>query len=144
MNAIMNNLFGLFGLHFILPEQHRADEAETNLTEIGSKSEQRVSELESKVSQLSDMVGNYEKLRYNDQQAIQKLKTRVTQLDIENTALAKVASPNTDSNLTIEEIVDRLKQLKSSLKTACEELSSPPMDYQGRRFNLYLLSLCHT
>lgn len=77
------------------------------------------------------MVGNYEKLRCNDLQAIQKLKTRVTQLDIENTALAKVANPNTDSNLTIEEIVDKLKQLKSSLKVACEELSSPPMDYQG-------------
>lgn len=61
-------------------EQSRADEAELRLGEIGKKSELRISELENKVSQLSDMVGNYEKLRYTDQQNIQKLKDRVTQV----------------------------------------------------------------
>lgn len=61
-------------------EQERADEAENRLQEIAKKSELRISELESKISQLSDMVGNYEKLKYTDQISIQKLKERVTQV----------------------------------------------------------------
>ena len=85
------------------------------------------------MSQLSDMVGNYEKLRYNDQQAIQKLKDRVTQLDIENTALAKVASPEPDSStMSVDDITDKLKALKSSLREACE-VRAPSMDYHGKK-----------
>ena len=69
-------------LNAVFVEQSRADEAEQRLSEIGKKSEHRISELENKVSQLSDMVGNYEKLRFTDQQSIQKLKHRVTQVSI--------------------------------------------------------------
>ncbi|KAF6024206.1 GCC1 [Bugula neritina] len=105
----------------MVKEQERADEAENRLQEIAKKSELRISELESKISQLSDMVGNYEKLKYTDQISIQKLKERVTQLDQENTALAKVANPSLDdTNLGIEELVDKLKHLKTSLQQACE------------------------
>jgi len=43
------------------------------------------------------------------------------QLDQENTALAKVANPSLDdTNLGIEELVDKLKHLKTSLQQACE------------------------
>ncbi|XP_067941826.1 GRIP and coiled-coil domain-containing protein 1-like [Watersipora subatra] len=111
--------------HNIVKEQRRADEAEERLVDIGKKSEKRISELESKVSQLSDMVGNYEKLRYTDQTSIQKLKDRVTQLDQENTALARVANPEPDDvNLGIEELVDKLRSLKSLLREACETENS--------------------
>lgn len=110
----------------------RTNEAETRLQEIAGQSEQRISELESKVSQLTDMVGNYEKLRYSDQQSIQKLRDRVTQLDQENTALAKVVNTDTiDDKENVDDLVEKLKQLKTSLRKACESRDhSTTIDYQ--------------
>ena len=45
-------------------------EAEKELKSQSKQSEERVSSLESKLSELSQVVGNYEKLRFQDQQAI--------------------------------------------------------------------------
>ena len=56
------------------------------------ESEERASSLEAKVSHLSDMIGDYERGRTQDQKAMAKLKERVSQLVLENTALAQATS----------------------------------------------------
>ena len=60
----------------------------------GVQNEERVTALESKLSQLSQAVGDAEKLRYNDQIALSKLRERLSQLEAENAVLAE-ATGNT-------------------------------------------------
>lgn len=61
----------------ILSEQLRANEAEAKASMIAKAEEQRVADLEAKLSELSDVVGKYERLRSHDQLEIQKLKERL-------------------------------------------------------------------
>lgn len=63
--------------------------AEDQLRVRDKQAEERVASLEAKLSELSEVVGNYERLRFQDQSSIQKLRERVSQLDMENTALAR-------------------------------------------------------
>ncbi|ESP02933.1 hypothetical protein LOTGIDRAFT_212469 [Lottia gigantea] len=103
----------------------RASEAETRVVQVSVQSEERVTSLETKLAELSEVVGNYERLRYQDQQAIHRLKERVSQLDIENSALARAAHsiPDTntttdDSNLDSQSIAEQIKKLQKLLKDA--------------------------
>ena len=68
------------------------------------------------------MVGNYEKLRFQDQQAISKLRERVSQLDMENSALARAAtlSPKTEAGEGEEptQVLERIMHLRGVLKSA--------------------------
>ena len=67
------------------------------------------------------MVGSYERLRLQDQLALQKLRDRLQQLDVENTALsmretADPSEPNNEmkeneENETLKEQVNKLKGL---------------------------------
>ena len=76
---------------------------------------------------------------FQDQNAIQKLRDRVTQLDMENTALTKAAHHSNDSvrlysNLdtdNVQAIVGQIKQLKSQLKTANEQSLRPAENIEG-------------
>lgn len=63
-------------------EQQRANEAEQRLRVVAAQSESRVSSLETKLSELSEIVGSYDRDRQQDQIAIQKLKERIAQLDL--------------------------------------------------------------
>lgn len=49
-------------------EQRKAAEAEARLQQQSKLSEERISSLEEKLSELSEVVGNYERLRFQDQQ----------------------------------------------------------------------------
>ena len=69
--------------------------------------------------------------------AIQKLRERVTQLDMENTALARAAHQdpqnddvNQDSNLDVQALIDKIMQLKGMLKLA-NERSEKPLNIEG-------------
>lgn len=89
------------------------------------------------MSELSEVVGNYEKLRLQDQQAIQKLKDRLHQLDVENVELTRQMS--TDENHapdnekeagqdeTPEELKEQVMKLKGLLKIALNS-SDKPLD----------------
>ncbi|XP_050407159.1 GRIP and coiled-coil domain-containing protein 1 [Patella vulgata] len=111
----------------------RASEAETRAVQVSVQSEERVTSLETKLAELSEVVGNYERLRYQDQQAIQRLKERVTQLDIENSALARAAhsapkSYDTDeNNLDAQSLSEKIIQLKRLLLEA-NSRSEKPVD----------------
>jgi hypothetical protein len=67
-------------IHFciILKEQKRATDAEERARRLGAVHEERVANLEARLAELSETVGNYDRLRQQDQLAIQKLKVRKT------------------------------------------------------------------
>ena len=81
-------------------------------------------------------------LSIQDQQAIQKLRERVTQLDLENTALARAAhggisndndstTSSDDANLDVQALVDKITRLKGMLKLA-NERSEKPVNIDGK------------
>lgn len=92
---------------------------------------------EVKLSELSEVVGNYEKLRLQDQQAIQKLKERLQKLDVENATLTRQIStdenrtPDNERDLLEDETPEELKKqvfkLKGLLKIAMDS-SDKPLD----------------
>ena len=114
---------------------YRAQDAEEKAKIYNEQSETRISELETKLSELSESVGNYERLRFQDQQTIQKLKERANQLDMENMALARAASSGNDGQEDLESsdvntIVDRIVKLKVQLKLV-NERSERPVNIDG-------------
>ncbi|KAL3872946.1 hypothetical protein ACJMK2_036116 [Sinanodonta woodiana] len=96
-------------------EQNKASDVENMIKDFSLQSETRVSELEAKLSELSEVIGNYERMRYQDQQTIVRLKERVNQLDLENTALAQAAQ---SSGYIMEEPDHELEKLDSSTLAA--------------------------
>lgn len=88
-----------------------------------------------KLSELSEVVGNYEKLRLQDQQAIQKLRDRLQKLDSENATLSRQLSidenqmPDNEKELRENETPEDLKKqvfkLKGLLKIALNSSDTP-------------------
>lgn len=84
---------------------------------------------------MSEVVGNYEKLRLQDQQAIQKLKDRLQKLDSENATLSRQLSidenqmPDNEKELreneTPEELKKQVFKLKGLLKIALNSSDTP-------------------
>jgi hypothetical protein len=62
----------------ILKEQKRATDAEERARRLAAVHEERVANLEARLAELSETVGNYDRLRQQDQMAIQKLKVKKT------------------------------------------------------------------
>ena len=58
--------------------------------------ETRVANLESRLQELSEAVGTYDRLRQQDQSAMSKLRERIAQLDLENQSLQKVSKSPTN------------------------------------------------
>uniref|UniRef100_A0A0B7B1U7 GRIP domain-containing protein n=1 Tax=Arion vulgaris TaxID=1028688 RepID=A0A0B7B1U7_9EUPU len=111
-------------------EQKKATEAESRLRLQSKQNEERVSSLEAKLSELSQVVGNYERLRFQDQHAINKLRERVTQLDMENTALSRAANltpekADDEDNLETEQLLSKIMHFRSLLKAAAEKSEKP-------------------
>lgn len=59
-----------------MKEQKRATDAEERARRLAAVHEERVANLEARLAELSETVGNYDRLRQQDQMAIQKLKVR--------------------------------------------------------------------
>ncbi|XP_076441642.1 GRIP and coiled-coil domain-containing protein 1-like isoform X2 [Babylonia areolata] len=116
-------------------EQCKASEAECRLQQQSKLSEERISSLEDKLSELSEVVGNYERLRFQDQQVIQKLKDRLTQLDVENTALVRAARTfgsmdaaavgEEGDGLDAQALHDRILHLKTRLLSINQQSETP-------------------
>ena len=64
----------------MLAAQQRADDAELQLQLMSQQSETRAVGLESRLSELSETLGNVERLRQQDQHIIQKLRERLVQV----------------------------------------------------------------
>ncbi|XP_072034925.1 GRIP and coiled-coil domain-containing protein 1-like [Amphiura filiformis] len=113
-------------------EQQKSKEAEERLRKARTTEEARVASLEAKLSELSATVGNYDRVKQQDQTAIQRLKERITQLDLENTALARAANKKQISEVeeisntaTVTEIIEKITQLKGLLKLANKDSDKP-------------------
>ncbi|XP_045159966.2 GRIP and coiled-coil domain-containing protein 1-like [Mercenaria mercenaria] len=109
-------------------DEDRAKDVEFKAQAYSVQCETRIAELESKLSELSETVGNYERLRFQDQQTVQKLKERISQLDQENTVLAEASTAKSvkDEDITdIPTLVEKITALKTKLKVANSQTDQP-------------------
>lgn len=114
----------------IQQEQMKMEDSDRKLQEHSLQNEERVASLETKLSEISKVVGEYERQKSQDQQTIQKLKERVTQLDLENTALSQSSMSSAtfheyDENTEPQIIADKLLNLKDLLKSANQKSATP-------------------
>ncbi|KFV09749.1 GRIP and coiled-coil domain-containing protein 1, partial [Tauraco erythrolophus] len=98
--------------------------------------ERRVADLEGQVSEVSELLGSYEKAKQKDQAVIQKLKDRIVQLDLENKTLAIAASSRSpvdahveEANLDVNVLKDKMEKLKKLLQAAAKK-SQPALDVE--------------
>lgn len=120
------------------------DESEKILQQQSIHSEERVAMLETKLSEISKVVGEYERLKCQDQITIQKLKERVSQLDLENTALSQSQSSGTygqdDDTADPQVFAEKILNLKDLLKSANKH-SENPVKLKGKFLSLYSVYL---
>lgn len=87
--------------------------------------EQRVAALRTELC--AELLGTYEKAKQKDQLAIQKLKERILQLDLENKTLALAAQPvpldshGEESSLDVNVLKDKMEKLKRLLQVAARK-----------------------
>ena len=78
--------------------------------------------LESRLQELSETVGNYDRVRQSDQSSLQKLRERIAQLDQENKNLQTVEIVNdhgdNDTNLDVQSLIERILRLRTMLRDA--------------------------
>ncbi|XP_061920659.1 GRIP and coiled-coil domain-containing protein 1 [Entelurus aequoreus] len=106
-------------------DTHKASQEEERTRERAHGAELRMAGLEQRVSELSDLLGSCEKARQRDQQAAQKLRERIVQLDTENKTLAIAASSRSvydssldDSQLDVTALKEKLERVKKLLLAA--------------------------
>ncbi|NXM31457.1 GCC1 protein, partial [Oxyruncus cristatus] len=109
----------------LVQEMKKTAQAEEQLRHRAQMEERRVADLEAQVSQVSELLGTYEKAKQKDQQVIQKLKDRIVQLDLENKTLAIAASSRApgdihgeEANLDVNVLKDKMEKLKKLLQAA--------------------------
>lgn len=88
---------------------------------------------------MSDMVGNYERSKVQDQQTIHKLKERMSQLELENTALTKSVGQvgNYDEewrNLEATQLGELIVKLQGYLHDANQRTATPVL-LEGKVYN---------
>ncbi|XP_024058794.2 GRIP and coiled-coil domain-containing protein 1 [Terrapene carolina triunguis] len=120
----------------LLQEMRKTTQAEEQLRQHAQMEERRVASLESQVSEVSELLGTYEKAKQKDQMTIQKLKDRIVQLDLENKTLAIAASSRSPMDIHIEEanldvnvLKDKMEKLKKLLQMAAKK-SQPALDIE--------------
>lgn len=102
--------------------------AEDQLRQQSQLEEKRVAALENQISEVSELLGTYEKAKQKDQLAIQKLKERILQLDLENKTLALAVSSRSpldshaeESSLDVNVLKDKMEKLKRLLQVAARK-----------------------
>nr|XP_027317747.2 GRIP and coiled-coil domain-containing protein 1 [Anas platyrhynchos] len=120
----------------LLQEMRKTAQAEEQLRQHAQMEEQRVADLEGQVSEVSGLLGTYEKAKQKDQLVIQKLKDRIVQLDQENKTLAIAASSRSpvdvgveEANLDVNVLKDKMEKLKKLLQAAAKR-SQPALDIE--------------
>jgi len=99
------------------------EKAELRALEIQSHQEKRVGNLESRLQELSESVGTYEKLRIQDQSAIMSMREELETLNQENKVLAISASTEptvseTEEKLNAKKILEKVIKYKKMLLEA--------------------------
>ncbi|NWI38315.1 GCC1 protein, partial [Picathartes gymnocephalus] len=100
----------------LVQEMKKTAQAEEQLRQRSQREEQRVAQLEAQVSQVSELLGTYEKAKQRDQATIQRLKDRIVQLDLENKTLAIAASSRSLGEVAVEEATLDVTVLKEKME----------------------------
>ncbi|NXS89021.1 GCC1 protein, partial [Erpornis zantholeuca] len=100
----------------LVQEMRKTAQAEEQLQQRSQQEERRVAELEAQVSQVSELLGTYEKAKQRDQGTIQRLKERIVQLDLENKTLAIAASSRSLGEVAVEEATLDVTALKEKME----------------------------
>ncbi|NXE43867.1 GCC1 protein, partial [Ptilorrhoa leucosticta] len=100
----------------LVQEMKKTAQAEEQLRQRSQREEQRVAELEAQVSQVSELLGTYEKAKQRDQGTIRRLKDRIVQLDLENKTLAIAASSRSLGDVAVEEATLDVTVLKEKME----------------------------
>ncbi|NXR44043.1 GCC1 protein, partial [Hippolais icterina] len=121
----------------LVQEMKKTAQAEEQLRQRSQREEQRVAELEAQVSQVSELLGTYEKAKQRDQGTIQRLKDRVVQLDLENKTLAIAASSRSLGEVAVEEasldvtvLKEKMEKLRKLLQVAAGKGPEGPEEPQ--------------
>ncbi|NWT63199.1 GCC1 protein, partial [Erythrocercus mccallii] len=123
----------------LVQEMKKTAQAEEQLRQRSQREEQRVAELEAQVSQVSELLGTYEKAKQRDQGTIQRLKDRIAQLDLENKTLAVAASSRSLGEAAVEEatldvtvLKEKMEKLRKLLQVAAGKGPEAPEDEEPR------------
>ncbi|CAH1715855.1 GRIP and coiled-coil domain-containing protein 1 isoform X1 [Aphis gossypii] len=92
----------------ISQEQQRAADAENRARELAIAHEVKVSNLETRLTELSNSISVYDKIRHQDELTIQSLKEQIKNLKIENESV-------NNEEYTVSEIVEKFKHFKTLL-----------------------------
>ncbi|XP_063164787.1 GRIP and coiled-coil domain-containing protein 1 [Candoia aspera] len=117
----------------LLQEAGKAAEADEHIR----MGERRVAALEAQISEMSELLGTYEKAKQKDLAIIQKLKDRIVQLDLENKTLAVAATGNAAMDLVLEEsrdinvLRDKMETLTQLARAAAEHGPSSTRDVEA-------------
>ncbi|XP_066038676.1 GRIP and coiled-coil domain-containing protein 1 [Chamaea fasciata] len=119
----------------LVQEMKKTAQAEEQLRQRSQREEQRVAELEAQVSQVSELLGTYEKAKQRDQGTIQRLKDRIVQLDLENKTLAIAASSRSLGEVAVEEatldvtvLKEKMEKLRKLLQVAAGKDPEEPQE----------------
>ncbi|XP_062839550.1 GRIP and coiled-coil domain-containing protein 1 isoform X2 [Anolis carolinensis] len=91
--------------------------------------EDRAAGLEAQISEASELLGSYERAKQRDQLAMQRLRERLSQLDLENKTLALATSSRCpvpdvgldESGLDANVLRDRIEKLRALLRAATKQ-----------------------
>lgn len=92
----------------ISQEQQRAADAENRARELAIAHEVKVSNLETRLTELSNSISVYDKIRHQDELTIQSLKEQIKNIKIENESV-------NNEEYTVSEIVEKFKHFKTLL-----------------------------
>lgn len=102
-------------------EQKRAQFAEETNRKLAALHEERVISLEARLSELSNTVGTYDRLRQQDQENIAKLKDKIARLSVSRAEEVE-AEKKSES---ISDLIDQILQLKKKLVVENARSSNP-------------------
>lgn len=109
-----------------LKEQEKLREAEIRSRELSAAHEERVANLEAKLAELSLTVGNYDRLRQSDQEAITRLRERIAQLEMER--------GEEKGDGSVENMAHRIRQIIHD----ANKMSEKPLDLKGKMHTAFL------
>lgn len=109
-------------------EQIRAYQAEERYKKLSSIHEERVANLESRLAELSSTVGNYDRLRQQDQENIFKLKEKIAQMSISESSTpdnTTLSFSNQENEKSVDEMIADFEELKRLILTVNMKLDHP-------------------
>lgn len=124
LDALQKEMLSLKKQHeiAICNEQRRALIAEDRNKQLAVLHEERVSNLESRLTDLSNTIGSYDRLRQLDQESIFKLKEKIAQVSV-------IDKPDNEtkhkSQLSVQSLLDEIMLLKNTLMFENASLELP-------------------